>query len=60
VLERAMSGMTTDETLDDLDVTGVFNRCLEAHNIPEDQRPALLIAYQEIVAALNEEDHMAE
>jgi exonuclease SbcD len=60
VLERAMSGMTTDETLDDLDVTGVFNRCLEAHDIPEDQRPALLSAYQEIVAALNEEDHMAE
>jgi exonuclease SbcD len=44
VLERAMSGMTTDETLDDLDVTGVFNRCLEAHNIPEEQRPALLSA----------------
>jgi exonuclease SbcD len=60
VLERAMSGMTTDETLDDLDVTGVFNRCLEAHNIPEDQRPALLSAYQEIVAALNEVDVMAE
>jgi exonuclease SbcD len=60
LLERAMSGMTTDETLDDLDVTGVFNRCLEAHDIPEEQRPALLSAYQEIVAALNEEDHMAE
>jgi exonuclease SbcD len=60
VLERAMSGMTTDETLDDLDVTGVFNRCLEAHNIPEEQRPALLSAYREIVAALNEVDTMAE
>lgn len=60
VLARAMSAMTTDETLDDLDVTGVFNRCLEAHNIPEEQRPALLNAYQEIVVALNEEDHMAE
>jgi exonuclease SbcD len=60
LLERAMSGMTTDETLDDLDVTGVFNRCLEAHDIPEEQRPALLSAYQEIVAALNEADVMAE
>lgn len=60
VLERAMSRMTTDETLDDLDVTGVFNRCLEAHNIPEAQRPALLTAYQEIVVALNEVDVMAE
>ncbi|MDZ4184089.1 MAG: exonuclease SbcCD subunit D C-terminal domain-containing protein [Desulfuromonadales bacterium] len=60
VLERAMNGMMTDETLDDLDVTAVFHRCLEAHNIPEEQRPALLSAYQEIVVALNEEDQMAE
>ncbi len=60
VLARAMSAMMTDETLDDLDVTGVFNRCLEAHNIPEEQRPALLNAYHEIFVALNEEDHMAE
>jgi DNA repair protein SbcD/Mre11 len=60
VLERAMSAMTTEETLDDLDVMGVFNRCLEAHNIPEEQRPALLSVYQEIVVALNEEDRMAE
>jgi len=59
VLERAMTAMTTDETLDDLDVTGVFHRCLEAHNIPEEQRPALLSAYQEIVVALHEEDQMA-
>jgi len=60
VLERAMTAMTTDETLDDLDVTGVFHRCLEAHNIPEEQRPALLSAYKEIVVALHEEDQMAE
>ena len=60
VLERAMSAMMKDETLDDLDVTAVFHRCLEAHHIPEDQRPALLNAYQEIVAALNEVDVMAE
>ena len=60
VLERAMAAMTMDETLDDLDVTGVFHRCLEAHHIPEEQRPALLNAYQEIVSALNEEDVMAE
>jgi exonuclease SbcD len=45
VLERAMSGMGTEETLDDLNVTDVFKRCLQAHDIPEDQRPALLSAY---------------
>jgi len=60
VLERALSGKDTEETLDDLDVTDVFNRCLESHEIPEDQRPALLSAYREIIASLNEADPMAE
>jgi len=60
VLERAMSGMDAEETLDDLDVTDVFTRCLESHEIPDDQRPALLSAYQEIIVALNEADPMAE
>jgi len=60
VLERAMSGMDTDESLDDLDATDVFNRCLESHEVPEDQRPALLSAYQEIIVSLNEEDVMNE
>lgn len=60
VLERAMSGMGTEETLDDLDVTDVFKRCLQAHDIPEDQRPALLSAYQEVVVSLSEADLRAE
>ena len=60
VLERAMSGMGADETLDDLDPTDVFHRCLESHEIPEDQRPALLSAYQEIIVSMNEADLMAE
>ncbi len=60
VLERAMSGAAAEETLDDLDVTDVFTRCIESHEVPEEQRPALLSAYQEIIAALNEEDSQAE
>jgi len=60
VLERAMSGMVEDETLDDLDATDVFKRCLESHEVPEDQRPGLLNAYQEIIVSLNEADVMAE
>jgi len=60
VLEKAMSGMDADETLDDLDVTDVFHRCLESHEIPEEQRPALLSAYREIIVSLNEADAMAE
>jgi exonuclease SbcD len=60
VLERALSSMDTEETLDNLDVTDVFKRCLQAHDIPEDQHPALLSAYQEVVVSLNELDPMAE
>ena len=60
VLERAMSGLGADETLDDLDVTDVFHRCLESHEIPEDQRPALLNSYREIMVAINEQDSMFE
>jgi exonuclease SbcD len=60
VLERAMNGETEEETLDDLDVMDVFTRCLESHEAPEEQRPALLSAYQEIIASLNETDEMAE
>ncbi len=59
-LERLLTGMDAGETLDDLDVTDVFKRCLEAHDIPGDDRPALLSAYGEIVVSLNEEDRMAE
>jgi len=60
VLEHAMSGMDANETLDDLDVTDVFNRCLESHVIPEDHRPALLNSYREIMVAINEQDSMFE
>ncbi|MFH0803319.1 MAG: exonuclease SbcCD subunit D C-terminal domain-containing protein [bacterium] len=60
IVERAIRGMDTEETLDDLDVTDVFKRCLEAHEVPEEQRPALLSAYQEIIVSLNEADAMAE
>jgi DNA repair protein SbcD/Mre11 len=60
VLERALSGMDLEETLNDLEVTDVFERCLRSHDIPQDQYPALLSAYQEIVVSLNESDPMAE
>jgi len=60
VLERAMSRMDIDETLNDLDVTDVFKRCLQSHEVPVDQRPALLSAYKEVIVSLNEADLMAE
>jgi DNA repair protein SbcD/Mre11 len=60
MLERAMSGKFGDETLDDLDVTDVFERCLEAHDVSEERRPAFLSAYREIIVSLDEKDLRAE
>ena len=60
VLDLAMKGINTEETLDDLDVTDVFKRCLQSHAVPEDQQPTLLNAYQEIIVSLNEADPMAQ
>jgi exonuclease SbcD len=52
--------MDVEETLDDLDVRDVFKRCLQAHDVPEDQYPTLLTAYEEVIVSLNESDPMAE
>jgi exonuclease SbcD len=60
VMERALAGMNHGETLDDLDVTDVFQRCLKAHDIPEEQQTALLSAYQEIIVSINEQDARQE
>lgn len=60
VLELAMKSMDTQEMLDDLDVTDVFKRCLESHEVPEDQHPALLSAYQEVIVSLHEADPMEQ
>lgn len=60
ILERALEMTADTETLDDLDVTDVFHRCLAAHRIPEDQRQSLLDTYRETVAALNEADPHAD
>ncbi|MCX5828358.1 MAG: exonuclease SbcCD subunit D C-terminal domain-containing protein [Deltaproteobacteria bacterium] len=60
ILERALNRMDEGETLDDLDATEVFRRCLAAHEVPEDQQPALLEAYREVVVSLQEADPRAE
>lgn len=49
-----------EETLDDLNVNDVFERCLAVHDVPEDQRPELLQAYRETVSSLYEDDMQAE
>ena len=60
LIERTLGRGHADETLDDLDVEDVFLRCLSAHEVPEEQRPGLLQAYRETVAALQQDDLRAE
>ena len=60
ISDRVMGQMHDEETLDDLNVNDVFARCLAAHEVPEEQRPELLRAYQETVASLLADDTRAE
>lgn len=60
IIDRVLGQIHHEETLDDLNVQDVFERCLSAHEVPENQRPELLRAYQETVASLDEDDTRAE
>ena len=54
--ERVLSGMSAEETLDDLSVEDVFARCLAAHAVPAEQRDELVAVFQEAVLALHGQD----
>jgi exonuclease SbcD len=55
VMERVLQGQAA-ETLDDLDVYEVFERCLAAHDVPFEQQEELIQAYREILTLIHEED----
>ncbi|NOQ51639.1 MAG: exonuclease subunit SbcD [Desulfuromonadaceae bacterium] len=60
IIDRVLKQIHDDETLDDLNINDVFERCLSVHDVPEEQRPELLRAYQETVTSLYEDDTRAE
>jgi len=60
IIDRVLRQIHEEETLDDLNVNDVFERCLAVHDVPEEQRPELLRAYQETVSSLYEDDVQAE
>lgn len=60
IIDRVLGQIHGEETLDDLNVNDVFERCLAVHDVPEEQRPELLRAYQETVSSLYEDDVQAE
>lgn len=60
LMDKVIRTVAADETLDDLDVTDVFNRCLDAFEVPDSDRAELTRSYHEIVKDLEEEDRHAE
>jgi DNA repair protein SbcD/Mre11 len=60
IIDRALQSIHDGETLDELNIHDVFERCLALHEVTEDQRPELLRAYQETIASLHDEDPLAE
>lgn len=60
VTAQALTSISASETLDELDPSEVFDRCLDASQITEAERPELVAAYTEILKALQEEDLLAE
>jgi exonuclease SbcD len=60
IIDRVLGQIHEEETLDDLNANDVFERCLAVHEVPEDQRPELLRAYQETVSSFYEDDVQAE
>ena len=60
LIDRVLNAIQDNETLDDLDPGDVFIRCLEAFDVPEQDREALTVSYNEIIQSLHEEDINAE
>ncbi len=60
LIKRVLNRINDSETLDDLNENDVFKRCLDAHDVPEEQRPELLLAYQETMTSIQEADHQKE
>ena len=60
VMQQALAQAHLEESLDDLSVDEVFARRLDGQKVPEEQRPALLSAYRQVVQSLTEEDSQAE
>jgi len=60
IIDRVLGQMHEEETLDDLNVNDVFERCLAVNDVPENLRSELLRTYQETVSSFYEDDVQAE
>ena len=59
-LRSASKTFDLHEMLDELSLFEVFQRCMDARAVPEEQRPELLGAYKEVITWLQSEDLRAE
>ena len=59
VIRRVLKRMDNDEALEDMDEGDVFERCLDAHGVSEDERSELRHTYGEALASLRDEDVQA-
>lgn len=60
LIDRVISAVTEDETLDDLDAGDVFERCMDAFDVLPEDRTELIASYKEVINSLMEEDKNAE
>ncbi|HDZ09480.1 MAG TPA: exonuclease subunit SbcD [Pseudohongiella sp.] len=60
ITARTLHAQDTEQTLDDLSPQDVFRRCLDAHEVPDEQRPELLHLYQDILRQVQEADRQAD
>lgn len=60
IFDYALQQAEEAESLDDLSVNEVFERCLEAGKLEEGQRQEARGAFAEIIAALAQDDHEAD
>ncbi|MDX9688425.1 exonuclease SbcCD subunit D C-terminal domain-containing protein [Halopseudomonas formosensis] len=56
IAERVLGRMHEQETLDELDEQEVFERCLDQHEVSEEQRADLRHAYREVLQSIHEDD----
>lgn len=60
ITDRVINSSGNNETLDDLDVIDVFDRCLDTFDVPTESRRELTTSYNEIIRSLQEDDVNAE
>lgn len=60
IVQQLLSQTEAQENLESLSPEEVFMRCLQAHDVAEPQRPALIHSFQEIVRELEQDDPQAQ